>query len=458
MMNRRTFLLTATGGLSLGRAATPASHPNVVIFLADDLGWADVGFHGSEIRTPNIDRMTREGMQFNRFYAFPLCSPTRSALMTGRSPMRFGVAYHVIRPWMDYGVPLTEHFMPESFRAAGYQTCITGKWHLGHSRKSYLPNARGFDHAYGHLNGNIDYFTHMREGGLDWHRNGKSVREEGYSTDLIAAEASRFIAQRDRRRPFFLYVPFNAPHTPLQAPPERIEKYASIQDKKRRVFAAMVEAMDEGIGKVLGTIEQEGIAKDTIVLFCSDNGGPVAQGARNRPLRSGKGSPWEGGVRVPAVLRWPGKVRAGATSAQLISVIDVFPTLAAAAGVKPLNKLPLDGLDLWPEIISGKTRPRENLLFAVEAGEAFQYALYHREWKLVREVPHSGAPVNHLYRIEEDPEEKNDLAAVHPAVVKDLAARVDAWAKLYPANGVRAAAEPPPGWKAPQKWAEAARD
>lgn len=458
MISRRTFLVSATGGAALGRAAMPASHPNIVIFLADDLGWADVGFHGSEIRTPNIDRMTREGMQFSRFYAFPLCSPTRSALMTGRSPMRFGVAYHVIRPWMDYGVPLTEHFMPESFHAAGYQTCITGKWHLGHSRKAYLPNARGFDHAYGHLNGNIDYFSHTREGGLDWNRNGKSIREAGYSTDLIAAEASRFIAQRDRKRPFFLYVPFNAPHTPLQAPPERVQKYASIPDKNRRVFAAMVEAMDDAIGKVLGTIEQEGIAKDTLVLFCSDNGGPVAQGARNQPLRGGKGSAWEGGTRVPAVLRWPGKVRAGATCSQLMSVMDVFPTLAAAAGVKTLNKLPLDGLNLWPEITSGKTRLRENLLFAVESGKAFQYALYHREWKLVREVPYSGSPVNHLYRIEEDPEEKNDLATAYPTVVKDLAARVDAWAKLYPANGVRQASEPPPGWTPPQMWAEAARE
>jgi len=451
-MNRRTFLAAAAG------AAVRPSRPNIIIFLADDLGWADVGFNQSEIRTPHIDRLASEGVRFNRFYSYPLCSPTRAGLLTGRSPMRLGVGYHVIRPWLDYGVPLNEHFMPESFRAAGYQTAITGKWHLGHSRRHYLPNARGFDHAYGHLNGMIDYFTHMRDGGLDWHRNGVSVEEKGYSTDLLAAEAARFIERRDRNRPFFLYVPFNAPHTPLQAPEEMIARYASISDKNRRIFAAMVEAMDAGIGRVLGVLDREGIAANTIVLFLSDNGGPVAQGARNVPLRGAKGSVWEGGTRVPAILRWPGRLRGGQTSEQLISVMDVFPTLAAAAGVQPANKLPLDGVNLWPEISSGGCRTRENILLAVETQRAFQYGLFHREWKLVSEWPvKGGEPQNHLYRIDEDPEEQHDLAAKYPAVVKDLAARVEAWRALYPAGGVRAASNPPQGWKAPAKWAEAAR-
>jgi Arylsulfatase A and related enzymes len=162
----------------------------VVIILADDLGWHDVGYHGSEIRTPNIDRLASEGVRLERAYSFPVCSPTRSGLMTGRSPMRLGVAYTVIRPWSTYGVPLAERFMPQAFQAAGYQTAITGKWHLGHARKAFLPRARGFDHAYGHLNGAIDYFTHEREGGLDWNRDGKSVREEGYTTFLLAPRQS----------------------------------------------------------------------------------------------------------------------------------------------------------------------------------------------------------------------------------------------------------------------------
>lgn len=445
---RRAFLQTALAAPALAQA--PAL-PNVVIILADDLGWCDTGFHGSEIRTPNLDRLASQGIRLERFYSQPVCSPTRSALMTGRSPMRLGVQYSVIRPWLDYGVPLQEHFMPESFRAAGFQTAITGKWHLGHSRRAYLPNARGFDHAYGHLNGAIDYFTHEREGGLDWHRNGKSVREEGYSTDLLASEAARFIRNRDPERPFFLYAPFNAPHSPLQAPEERIAKYASISDPRRRTFAAMVDALDECAGRILKTLEEERIAENTLVLFFSDNGGPVAQAARNTPLRGAKGSCWEGGIRVPAILWWAGKLKPGACS-QVMSVSDVFPTLAAAAGVKPGNRLPLDGKNLWPSISGGRAEPRESLFFAVEAaGRSF--AVHRREWKLVR---NNGT--DHLFRIDEDPNEERDLAAKHPAVVKELGAELEKWTALHPAGGVRSNARPPGGWKAPPRWAEAAAD
>jgi arylsulfatase A-like enzyme len=356
-MNRRTFLTTslsaacAIGGNS--QAAAPRK-PNVLIFLADDLGWHDVGYHGSEIRTPNIDRLASQGMRFERAYSFPVCSPTRSGLMTGRSPMRLGVAYTVIRPWCDYGVPVRERFMPQAFHDAGYQTAITGKWHLGHAYRKFLPRARGFDHAYGHLNGAIDYFTHEREGGLDWNRNGKSVREEGYSTFLLGAEAMRFIRQRDRNRPFFLYVPFNSPHAPLQAPPDYINKYSSIANNQRRSYAGMTDAMDETIGKVLGTLDEEGLANDTLVLFFSDNGGPVGSGATNTPLRAGKGTTFEGGTRVPAVMRWPGHLKSGVVSNRVMSMMDYFPTLAGAAGIATGATLPLDGKNLWPAI----ARPR----------------------------------------------------------------------------------------------------
>ena len=306
-----------------GAYAAIAASPNVVIILADDLGTADVGFRGSEIQTPNIDRLAREGTQFDRFYSFPVCSPTRSALMTGRSPMRLGVAYSVIRPWLSYGLPAEEHLMPETFRAAGYQTAMAGKWHLGHSQARFLPHRRGFDEAYGHLNGAIDYYTHVRDGGLDWQRNGRSVREEGYTTDLLAAEAVRQIRGRDKGRPFFLYLAFNAPHTPLQAPQALIDKYARIPDQRRRTFAAMVDAMDSGVGRVLGALDDEGIAGSTIVLFFSDNGGPTNQGARNTPLRGAKATTFEGGIRVPAVLRWPGQVRQGEKSKQVFTAMDV---------------------------------------------------------------------------------------------------------------------------------------
>jgi arylsulfatase A-like enzyme len=458
-MNRRTFLAS-----SFSAALAPPSHsaapsrPNIVILLADDLGWHDVGFHGSEIRTPNIDRLATQSLRFERAYSFPVCSPTRSGLMTGRSPMRLGVAYTVIRPWSGYGVPLEERFMPQAFHDAGYQTFITGKWHLGHARKKFLPLARGFDHAYGHVNGAIDYFTHERDGGLDWSRDGKSVREEGYSTFLLGAEATRLIRQRDKDRPFFLYLPFNAPHAPLQAPPEYLDRYANIRDEKRRRYAAMTDAMDTTVGKVLSTLDSEGIAGNTLVLFFSDNGGPVASGATNTPLRAGKATTFEGGIRVPALMRWPGHLPAGSTSHQVMSMMDYFPTLAAAAGISPGNRLPLDGRNLWPSITSGKTEQRDDIFFVVENAATTHFAVHRREWKLVRDEPRQGgAPTNLLFRIAEDPTEKNDLAAREPKLVADLVATLEQWRKLHPSGGVRESGAPS-GYTAPPQWLEAAKD
>jgi arylsulfatase B len=450
-MERRSFLQ-----LPLAAAAT-AKRPNVVILLADDLGWADLGCYGGEIETPNLDRLAGQGVRFEQFCSFPVCSPTRSALMTGRSPMRLGIGYTVIRPWSNYGLPLTEHLLPESFKAAGYQTAITGKWHLGHGLRKYLPHNRGFDHAYGQLNGAIDYYTHMREGGLDWHRNGKSVREEGYSTDLIAGEATRWLRGRDRSRPFLLYVPFNAPHSPLEAPEALIRKYGRITDSKRRVYAAMVDAMDSAAGRILRTLDEEGATQDTIVLFFSDNGGPIEQGARNTPLRGAKGSVHEGGLRVPAILRWPGQVQAGTRSRQLMTVMDVFPTLAAAAGVTPGNRRPFDGRDLWNDIRSGKVRPREDLFFAIERRGNTQCAVRRGPWKLVREIGGDGKIADAFYNLDDDPNETTDVAARHAALVKDLAERIDPWRKLYPQDGVHLTMAAPAGWKAPELWAEAAR-
>lgn len=450
-MERRELLQ-----LPLAAAAAPR-RPNVVILLADDLGSADLGCYGGEIETPNLDRLAAQGVRFEQFCSFPVCSPTRSALMTGRSPMRLGIGYTVIRPWSDYGLPLSEHLLPESFKAAGYQTAITGKWHLGHARREYLPHHRGFDHAYGHLNGSIDYYTHAREGGLDWHRNGKSLREPGYTTDLIAGEAARWIRERDRSRPFLLYVPFNAPHAPLEAPEALIRKYGRIADSKRRVYAAMVDAMDSAAGRILRTLDEEGAAQDTLVLFFSDNGGPIDQGARNTPLRGAKGSVYEGGLRAPAILRWPGRIRAGARSRQVMTAMDVFPTLAAAAGVAPRNRLPLDGRDLWGDIRSERIRPREDLFFAIERASRTQCAVRRGPWKLVREIDAGGKTADALFNLDDDPNETTDVAVRHVALAKDLAVRIDPWRALYPNDGVHLSLAPPAGWKTPELWAEAAR-
>jgi arylsulfatase A-like enzyme len=462
-MHRRTFLRsglgaalgsTLPGPAALAQRPGSSRRPNVVILLADDLGWADVGFHGSDIHTPNIDRLAREGTECSRFYSLPVCSPTRSALLTGRSPMRLGLGYTVIRPWSSYGLPLEEHTIAQTFAAAGYQTAMTGKWHLGHARRKFFPIERGFHHQYGHFNGAIDYYKHEREGGLDWNRDGKSLVEEGYSTDLIANEAVRHILSRDKTNPFLLYVPFNSPHSPLQAPPEVIAKYSGRKDERRRIFAAMVDRMDTGIGRILQAIDEQGIANDTIVFFFSDNGGPTNLGATNTPLRGAKASTFEGGIRVPAVLRWPGHVPAGVVLNQVAGAFDLFPTLAAAAGVTPKNALPFDGKNLWP-VLSGKQKPfaREDLFFSVEAAGTVYGAVHSGPWKL---VTMEGAQTQSLlFRIEEDPNEKNDLAARYPAVVKDLEARIAKWRTTAPPHSERFSNDYRDNWRAPARWAEA---
>jgi arylsulfatase A-like enzyme len=447
-MTRRTLL-----SLPVAAAAQPRrDKPNVVVILADDLGWADVGFHGGDIRTPNIDSLARDGVQLDRFYSCPVCSPTRSALMTGRWPMRLGTGYTVVRPWEDYGVPLEEHFLPQTFAAAGYQTAMAGKWHLGHSRRAYFPGARGFQSSYGHVNGAIDYYKHDREGGLDWHRDGRTLDEEGYSTELIGAEAVRRIRSRDKGKPFFLYVPFNAPHSPLQAPQALIDRYAAVKDERRRVFSAMVDAMDQQVGAILKTLDDEKIARDTIVLFFSDNGGPTNLGARNTPLRGAKATVFEGGIRVPAVMRWPGRLKPGTKSTQVMAAWDLFPTLAAAAAVKPAGKLPFDGVDLWGNLESGRSAPRSDLFFAIGQGRT-QHCVIHRQWKLVRDQDNAQM----LFDLEKDPSEKQDLAASNGELVRDLAARIDQWRALNPAQGMKFSTQRPPGWSAPRRWADGAR-
>ncbi|MCA9506463.1 MAG: arylsulfatase [Myxococcales bacterium] len=456
-----------------------------MIFLADDLGWADVGFHGEQtIETPSIDRLAREGVELHRFYSTPICSPTRAALMTGRDPMRLGVAYGVIMPWMTNGVHPVEHFMPESFRAAGYQTAIVGKWHLGHAQETYTPRARGFDHFYGHLHTEVGYFPPFaNQGGSDFQRNGETIHDEGYETFLLADEASRWIRARDRDRPFFLYVPFIAPHTPLDAPPELLEKYADMGDDReparseqtdesrffrklmlqksaRPVYAAGVDAMDQAIGRVLDTLDEEGLARDTIVLLFSDNGGAAyaTGGADNVPLRGGKGETFEGGIRVVAVMRWPARLTAGGRMESVMSAMDVFPTLAEAAGVEPGNALPFDGRSLWPAIAEGRDRPREQpLFFASETPirGVFNLSALDGDWKLVQTVKQglvSADVQSWLFRLDQDPYERVNLAAAEPERVEALAQAIHRWRTMYPVAGTRHELVPPPGWRAPKDW------
>lgn len=466
-------------------AVIAGERPNIIIMVADDLGWSDVGFHGGEIDTPSLDRLAAEGMELSRFYTTPICSPTRAALMTARDPMRLGVVYGVIMPWMNIGIHPEEHFMPQSFQAAGYQTAMVGKWHLGHALQAYHPNARGFEHFYGHLHTEVGYFPPFgNQGGKDFQKNGRSIERDGYETFILADEVSRFIRERDQHKPFFIYMPFIAPHTPLDAPEDLQRKYADLEDDRlparskntdesrkisrlmrrpsaRPMYAAVVDAMDQAIGRVLDTLEQEDVADNTIVLFFSDNGGAAyaTGGADNVPLRGGKGETWEGGIRVVSLLRWPAQLQGGKRMDQIMTAMDVFPTLAAAAGVAPGNdRFQLDGKNLWPAIAEGKPAPRQDLVFFASETPirgSFMFTAFNDHWKLVQEVEQgllSATVTNYLFRISEDPNEYNNLASAHPEVVEEMAAAIHYWRTWYPVAGTRSQLVPPPGWRAPKDW------
>ena len=459
--------------------------PNILVMVADDLGWADVGYHGGDIDTPSLDLLAEQGVQLNRFYTTPICSPTRAALMTGRDPIRLGVAYGVILPWDNIGVHPDEHFMPQSFQGAGYQTAMVGKWHLGHAQMTYHPNNRGFDHFYGHLHTEVGFYPPFaNQGGKDFQLNGVSIDDDGYETYLLADEVSRYIRARDKSRPFFMYMPFIAPHTPLDAPQELQDKYKDIdtdlpparsrqtddtrrmatmmlQPSARPMYAAVVDAMDQAIGRVLQTLEEEGIADNTIVLFFSDNGGAAYSygGANNAPLRGGKGETFEGGIRVVSLLRWPAMLGSGQQFDQIMSVMDVFPTLAAAAGIEAGNTFELDGRNMWPAIAQGEAVPLEKpLMFASEIPiyGSFKFTAFDESWKLVQEVEQEQLSVtvtNYLFDISKDPNEYNNLASAYPEVVEQLSEVIHEWRALYPINGTRSELVPPPGWRAPRDWA-----
>lgn len=241
--------------------------PNILYIVADDLGWKDVGFHGSDIRTPTLDALAAKGAKLEQFYAEPMCTPTRAALMTGRYPMRYGLQTAVIPQGHTYGLATDEWLLPQALKDAGYETAIVGKWHLGHADQKFWPRQRGFDHAYGPLIGEIDYFTHKVDGKVDWFRDNDVVEEEGYSTTLLGDEAVKLVEEHDPATPLFLYLAFNAVHTPYQAPPEYLDQYKNIEDPSRRAYAASATAMDGQIGRVIAALEQKHMLDNTLIVF-----------------------------------------------------------------------------------------------------------------------------------------------------------------------------------------------
>ena len=468
-------LVVSFAGTHASRAAEPARapRPNIVFIISDDQGWADVGFHGGELKTPNLDKLAAAGARLEQFYVQPVCSPTRAAFMTGRYPMRYGLHVGVVRPWAQYGLPLDERLLPQALKEVGYETAITGKWHLGHFQPDYLPTRRGFDHQYGHYNGALDYNTHLRDGGHDWHRDDKACYDEGYSTHLLAREASRIIAEHNPGKPLFLYVPFNAVHSPHQVPERYMEPYQHLTGD-RRIYAGMLAAMDEAIGQIVGAVEKKGLRDNTLIFFCSDNGGPApGRVTSNGPLRAGKGTLYEGGVRVPAVAVWPGRIKAGSIVNAPLHIVDWYPTLVKLAGGSIAQKHPLDGRDAWPAITQGAASPHEDILHNITPiGGAIRVG----DWKLVvggqfSEIDGAGEGAGkgakkkagagkasadgsrvELFNLKDDPNEKTNLAEKNPAKVKELQARLDAYTK---ATVPSKQAPAPADFKAPKVWGEA---
>ncbi len=352
--------------------------PNLIIILTDDQGYKDVGFNGStDIKTPNIDIIAKEGTRFtNGYVSYPVCGPSRAGLLTGRYQDRFGFTSN---PTMDpsiaqNGIPTTEKNIAEILKPAGYTSAIIGKWHMG-THPELRPNKRGFDYFYGFLSGGHQYFPQdLTLNDLDdvkykydWYRtrlleNEQRVDTDEYLTDELSHEAVNFI-KREKDNPFFLYVAYNAPHTPLQASEKYLARYQHIKDKKRRIYAAMVSAVDDGVGDILTTLKELGIDDNTLVVFLSDNGGARNNASDNGELRGHKNDLFEGGVRVPFAMRWLNKIPAGVDYHQPISSLDILATIVAQANVDISENKPLDGVDLIPYITNEEKGSPHEILF-----------------------------------------------------------------------------------------------
>ncbi len=434
--SRRDFLqgsaATLTGGLLKGCAgATVGSNagarPNLLLILVDDLGYGDLSAYGAtDLQTPNIDRLIGEGMRFDYFYAnCPVCSPTRAALLSGRYQEMVGVPgvirTHTNNSW-GYLDP-NSTLISEALQPAGYQTAIIGKWHLGLESPN-LPNERGFDFFHGYRGDMMDdYYNHRRHGINYMYRNEEEIDPKGHATDLFSQWACDYLRERKSGKPFFLYLAYNAPHTPIQPPRDwldRVKKREPGLSDKRAKLAAFIEHLDHGIGKVLRTLDKTGMSQNTLVVFTSDNGGQVNVGANNGATRNGKGTLYEGGIRVPMCARWPGRIEPGTRSNRVALTMDLMPTLLDAAQVPVRHEI--DGIGIFPTL-QGKRQPepKRDLFFGRREGGAYKgktvEAIRRGDWKLLRPMP--GKPFE-LYHLRRDPLEKTNLAKTETKKFREL--------------------------------------
>jgi arylsulfatase A-like enzyme len=420
--------------------AQSPTKPNVILILMDDLGYGDLGSYGaSDVRTPNIDRLAREGVKFTESYASgAVCSATRAALITGRYQARVGLEW-VLGPFSDtaHGLPVRGASLPALLKKSGYATGLIGKWHLGY-RPEQQPNAHGFDEFFGFLGGHLDYYTHTDGRRHDLYENGKEVEEPGYITDVFTTRAVDFV-NRHAAQPFFLEVAYNATHMPFEPPPDSLGNHRQAAQTEmpgdrngstREDYVRMLERADEGVGKLLSALESRGIAKNTLVIFTDDNGGEWL--SRNEPFTRRKGTLWEGGIRVPLIMSWPGRIPAGKVSSQIAMTMDVTATVLAAAGASANPLYPLDGIDLTPIARGQSPSVTRDVFWRIPLPGRRQSAVRSDHWKLVIDemAPSFGfspAAQVYLFDLSTDPAERTDLAASHSTLVAELRAKIQAW-------------------------------
>jgi arylsulfatase A len=425
-------LVSAAPALAGQRQEGFPQRPNVVLIITDDVGYGDIGSYGArDIKTPNIDRLAKDGVKLTDFYAAPLCTPTRAALMTGRYQQRVQLerALGNAGAALEQGLAPTGRSLPRLLKNNGYATGLIGKWHLGY-KPEFGPNAHGFDYFFGFLSGFIDFYTHTRGDGLaDLFENTTPVQEDGYMTDLITARAVRFIEQQTAA-PFFLEVAYNAAHWPFQPPDHfsRAPNNAAFQGPAdatpatRKDYAAMLERADAGVGQILRTLDMRGLAKNTLVIFTNDNGGEWL--SSNAPLFHRKDTLWEGGIRVPAILRWPGRLPAGKTSTQAGITMDLTASILAATDSPVPPEARLEGINLLP-ILEGRSPLVERTLFwRINIPNRQQRAVRRGDWKLLVD----GDDLL-LYNLRADIGERNDLARQRSDLVAALRPLISEWEK-----------------------------
>jgi len=413
------------------------TRPNIVLFVADDIGWHDVGYHGSEIKTPIIDKLAETGVELNHFYVYPTCSPSRAALLTGKYASRFGIGGPIAMK-SKQALPIDVETLPGALKKVGYQTALTGKWHLG-LRPESGPNYYGFDHTYGYLHGQIDQYSHLyKNGDKTWHRNGEFIEEEGHATDLITKEAQKYITElRDKTKPLFLYIAYSVPHYPLQEEAKWIEPYKNLNDvDSRKVYAAATAHMDYSIGQIMKTIENQGILENTIVIFMSDNGGqenwnpktdadielyegmhgPYPKLGDNTPLKGFKTELFEGGIRVPAIINWKGKLTNHKVES-VFKVTDLFPTLLSLADIQIEDSIKFDGKNV-SKLITDTSKIGDERTFYFRTPN--QFALRKGNWKLIHFGKSLDEGEEELYNIKNDPNETKNVLKKKPELRNKL--------------------------------------